>query len=240
MKKGKDESAVSPVVGVMLMLVVTIIIAATVSAYSGGLAKSQQKAPTAVLDVRIHALENVGGSMGYGSGWYTPTMTIREVSGDVLPTKDLKIITYFSNSSGIIYAGNLSGEKYVTGDPAWTYFDGGDAGGVLVFNDMNRFGGYITTNSTQGLQSWFGNASAILRPGDVLTTVAGSCGNYDESVGPTTPRKNPSINYLVFNNEDLSGSDYAGYGFVQGASVNVKVIHIPSGKAIFDKDVMIE
>jgi len=39
-----DNQAVSPVVGVMLMLVVTIIIAAIVSAFAGGLSESNDKA----------------------------------------------------------------------------------------------------------------------------------------------------------------------------------------------------
>ena len=46
-----NESAVSPVVGVMLMLVVTIIIAAVVSAFAGGLAGNQHKTPQATLAV---------------------------------------------------------------------------------------------------------------------------------------------------------------------------------------------
>jgi len=43
------DSAVSPVVGVMLMLVVTIIIAAVVSAFAGGLGGSQVKTPVATI-----------------------------------------------------------------------------------------------------------------------------------------------------------------------------------------------
>jgi FlaG/FlaF family flagellin (archaellin) len=45
----EQESAVSPVVGVMLMLVVTIIIAAVVSGFAGGLASGTSKAPQATL-----------------------------------------------------------------------------------------------------------------------------------------------------------------------------------------------
>ncbi|MDD3091081.1 MAG: type IV pilin N-terminal domain-containing protein [Methanoregulaceae archaeon] len=45
----EKESAVSPVVGVMLMLVVTIIIAAVVSGFAGGLASGTSKAPQATL-----------------------------------------------------------------------------------------------------------------------------------------------------------------------------------------------
>ena len=48
-KKFQKDEAVSPVVGVMLMLVVTIIIAAVVSGFAGGLAGSQESAPQASL-----------------------------------------------------------------------------------------------------------------------------------------------------------------------------------------------
>jgi hypothetical protein len=44
------DSAVSPVVGVMLMLIVTILIAAVVSAFAGGMAKSQDKPAQLTLE----------------------------------------------------------------------------------------------------------------------------------------------------------------------------------------------
>ncbi|WP_048150406.1 type IV pilin N-terminal domain-containing protein [Methanolacinia paynteri] len=45
----KNDRAVSPVVGVMLMLVVTIILAAVVSAFAGGMAGDQEIAPQATI-----------------------------------------------------------------------------------------------------------------------------------------------------------------------------------------------
>ena len=45
----KKDEAVSPVIGVMLMIVVTVIIAAAVSAFAGGMADEDKKAPTAVI-----------------------------------------------------------------------------------------------------------------------------------------------------------------------------------------------
>lgn len=55
-----SEDAVSPVVGVMLMLVVTIIIAAVVAAFSGGLGSDSSSAPIATLKVTpvIEAIED--------------------------------------------------------------------------------------------------------------------------------------------------------------------------------------
>jgi FlaG/FlaF family flagellin (archaellin) len=51
--KAEHESAVSPVVGVMLMLVVTIIIAAVVSAFAGGMSSDQSKTPQATIKASV-------------------------------------------------------------------------------------------------------------------------------------------------------------------------------------------
>ncbi|MEA5038004.1 MAG: type IV pilin [Methanocorpusculum sp.] len=47
----KQDSAVSPVVGVMLMLVVTITVAAVVAAFVGGITSDEQIAPSVNFDV---------------------------------------------------------------------------------------------------------------------------------------------------------------------------------------------
>lgn len=91
----RTESAVSPVVGVLLMLVVTIIIAAVVSGFAAGLTGGTSKAPTASLEVHVKATELQG---TISSGDYVPALTIRHMSGDVLPTKNLKVTTFFKKS----------------------------------------------------------------------------------------------------------------------------------------------
>jgi len=60
--KTLEDSAVSPVIGVMLMLVVTIIIAAVVSAFAGGLASDTSKAPQATLSV-TSVIEDIKGEL---------------------------------------------------------------------------------------------------------------------------------------------------------------------------------
>jgi flagellin-like protein len=69
-----DDNAVSPVVGVMMMLVVTIIIAAVVSAFAGSSMDSHQKAPQATIQ----------GSFSISSG-----MEITHMGGDALAINDL-------------------------------------------------------------------------------------------------------------------------------------------------------
>ncbi|MDD2473833.1 MAG: type IV pilin, partial [Methanoculleus sp.] len=56
----ENERAVSPVVGVMLMLVVTIIIAALVSSFAGGLSDSAEPAPTTAFEISMRAGDAVG------------------------------------------------------------------------------------------------------------------------------------------------------------------------------------
>ena len=80
-----NEHAVSPVVGVMLMLVVTIIIAAIVSAFGGGLlGGSTQKTPQLTVDTRIA-----------NGGYWSNSLFSMTVTGEdqVIPTKDIKLVT---------------------------------------------------------------------------------------------------------------------------------------------------
>lgn len=54
----KTDDAVSPVVGVMLMLVVTIIIAAVVSAFAGGIGGDTKSTPQASFGVEVDLSNN--------------------------------------------------------------------------------------------------------------------------------------------------------------------------------------
>ncbi len=83
--KARREDAVSPVVGVMLMLVVTIIIAALVSAFAGSFANSQEKPPQLSL-----------------KGTYSQTdgMTITHAGGDPIALKTVNFMTTPSDLFG--------------------------------------------------------------------------------------------------------------------------------------------
>ena len=49
----KSDDAVSPVIGVMLMIVITVVIAGVVAAFGTGMTGDVEKAPNVVLDVKI-------------------------------------------------------------------------------------------------------------------------------------------------------------------------------------------
>lgn len=53
--KMRKEQAVSPVIGIMMMLVVTIVIAAVVAGFAGAITSTEQAAPTTTFDVSYKA-----------------------------------------------------------------------------------------------------------------------------------------------------------------------------------------
>ena len=73
MIRKKSEDAVSPVIGVMLLLVVTIIIAAVVAVFASGVGMDTEPAPTTVLDV----VDINGGSSTQEMEWvFMPDMSV--------------------------------------------------------------------------------------------------------------------------------------------------------------------
>jgi archaeal flagellin N-terminal-like domain len=211
------DSGVSPVVGVMLMLAVTIMIAAIVSATAGNFSNTEKKAPSAILDVSIYAHKQY-------DDFSTPAMVIRHISGNVLQTKDLQIVTYYSvPGSSNISRGSIMGEKPVDvkGSSGTTEY------GVLFIKDDSRF------TDPDSHANWFGNASASFKPGDILVTPAQSCDSEDAYPGDPELKENPGMDQ-IFPNVNFGEDE-----FVQGGVVSVKIIHTPSGQIIYDKDVVI-
>lgn len=98
----KNE-AVSPVIGVLLMLTLTLIIAAIVNSYAGGLVDTEPKAPSATIQATY--------SQERG-------MEIRHVSGDPIPTSLVKVIVRPSETMGrgaSQYSSELD-KQYITND----------------------------------------------------------------------------------------------------------------------------
>ena len=88
--KQKKEDAVSPVIGIMLMLVVTIIIAAVVTGFVMDLSKDTNKTPTALFDAQ------------YENGEFT----LKHKGGDPIRLQDIQIVFEQEggqNNNNIIY-----------------------------------------------------------------------------------------------------------------------------------------
>lgn len=228
----------SPVVGVMLMLVVTIIIAAVVSAFSGGLGSGTKVAPQAVIDVKISTTGGSGASMDGSEA----NIVFKLMSGDPIPTKDLAIITYYTNrsgttikheqtvlSSGTDLYGSMNYTKYCE-DGYTSYCGIGNdvhaMGRVPFLNDM-RYGyaGSFSaadtgTASNQNFFSDFGN----------FTWTSGSMMSTNGDAGTAD---------LLGINSTATPHTITDPDFGTGSVVEVKILHKPSNKYLFDKEVIV-
>ena len=126
MKKSNKEDAVSPVIGVMLMLVVTIVIAAVVAAFATGMGADVNMAPAAALDVVVYDDGNV---------------VLTHVSGERLIPEDIKI--KLQDDGEELGSAALNYDK-------GTYFAPGSTAKVLVIadgegdNDKLKVDEYVT------------------------------------------------------------------------------------------------
>jgi archaeal type IV pilus assembly protein PilA len=128
-----DEWAVSPVVGVMLMLVVTLIIASVVSAFAGGLWGNNEKAPVVTIQATINSSDN-----------YNVTLT--DMGGDPFQVRDVKLIIG-NDSRNIVFTNNTSSSTnlfkvYYDGDPAPGLIRAGDK--LLGYSPSNTY--FVTGN----------------------------------------------------------------------------------------------
>ena len=82
------ESAVSPVIGIMLMLIVTVILGAIISGYVGGMSETKSQPPQLVMQTEACRSPNLNVTMMVLS------------AGDGIPTKDIKVITSWGTNHG--------------------------------------------------------------------------------------------------------------------------------------------
>jgi archaeal type IV pilus assembly protein PilA len=238
-KSNKHEHAVSPVVGVMLMLVVTIIIAAVVSAFAGGLSTGSKKAPVASFECHI---SNSG-------SWGTSAFDLAVISTDnAIPTKDLKLVTTWTNSSGYPIVTTITGPLST---PNTYYSCGGATDPILCTNNYTSplgFGPGVNQSAKSGNyypDQYWGNYS--LMSGTHLHNSAAGYGASYGGYGST-----PNSRYQYTSGSYTLGPEEFGTDAMQaifgkgweelrpGKLVNVQLIHIPSQKVIFDKDVTVE
>ena len=219
-KPERPEDAVSPVVGVMLLLVVTVIIAAVVATFASGLVSTQQAAPTVAADVEILSADTY---KAYGSvGKFE--MKIVAVSDDV-PTKDLKLVTkYVVNnrtnpeekvSGGNVMYGKVNNTKYENQYGKYEYaspigFGPGVQGSAVTsgqYDTNQQFGYYSLTEGTYMQNTGLDTAGS---PSDTGTDAL------DAILGEEWTHLKP------------------------GDTVDVTLIHVPTNGVLFSKTVTVE
>lgn len=221
----KSDDAVSPVIGVMLMLVMTVIVAAVITMFATGTVADTEPAPTAVLDVKIYdyyqALDDVGG----------PDFHITQISGDALDTKDLEIRLSWEDQSGKQHYSTYSAAAFKE-NPGKVEGKGGTRNQPM----------YIKTQVTGDMRKEFGSGAldyyfgdAILKPGLKLTATADFL-DREKGVNLNSPFMD-----VIFNNGEVINTQKGIMEFLpEGTAVNVMILHVPSNKAIFDKEVFVQ
>ncbi|MDP3565263.1 MAG: type IV pilin, partial [Methanoregula sp.] len=262
-KKYTNNSAVSPVVGVMLMLVVVIIIAAVVSGFAGSLVSGEKKTPSAAIETHI-----VNTGMFTGSGITLAVKSVSEPipSKDVKivtswsTTCKLTIADDPGNPAGsctnvgdrINGGGNATygiGNTRFSTATVWHTVPYGYGPGVTrsgIWNEApsvveGLYGNYTLTGGTD-LRAY--------PVGPFVSALGPAGGGYSAPPGgPVTPTYKYFVGNLAMGGRLWNIGQYdamqglLGLGWENlraGDVVNVKMIHIPSGKAIYDADVAVE
>ena len=99
----KKEDAVSPVIGVMLMLVVTIVIAAVVAAFAGGIATDTEPTPSVILEATVYEM----------GGENKDNVVLQSLSGDRLEFAKLSVKVYDEKGT-LLGTGTLPTSGYFT------------------------------------------------------------------------------------------------------------------------------
>lgn len=228
----KYDSAVSPVIAVMLMLVVTIIIAAVVSGFAGSLISNTQKAPSITMDVTIKNSGSFANSFFEGK--------ILSIS-EPINTSGINLVTSWGKN------GVTTVTKIVPGNSttSWIW----KTGKAAVYGAPWGYGpGVSAMNSgvPSNVEQTFGNYT--LFGGTVLYALpAGQTGGFIDPTSPASTGYGVTTAY-TYTGYDGSTSDFDGMQTVLGRGwealrtgdiVNVKLIHVPSGATILDKDVVV-
>ena len=128
----KEDDAVSPVIGIMLMLVITVVIAAIVAAVSSGLVTSTEPAPTAIVKC-----EGYTTNLNYGNIYYDITsMTFVHMGGDSLQINDIRITLNYQHH--VTSHDTLSDPNH---DGKWT------VGEYVTISDYEPYGYGVTDES---------------------------------------------------------------------------------------------
>ena len=223
----KSDDAVSPVIGVMLMLVITVVIAAVITVFATGTVADTEPAPTAVLDVKIYGSYQALYDNGHNVV-SAPDFHITHLSGDAVDTKDIEIrLSWENNGKSYFstYSADSFEEKLGSIDPGKGERSQPMYVKTKVTGDMrNDYG-------SSNLDYYFGDV--VLKSGMKLTATA------DFVSGTSTRNKCMDV---IFNNGETDELDET-YGIMkvmpEGTAVEVMILHIPSNKAIFDKVVYV-
>lgn len=224
----KSDDAVSPVMGVMLMVVITVVIGAVIAAFATGMVSDAEPAPVAVLDVNICSVIDTLGDTHGTQAFQGPDFQITHVSGDSVDTANIEIRLSWTDQNGKYWHSTYSADRF-SENPGSVTGHGGTRSQPMYVK--------MKTTGSSGLDHYFGDV--ILTPGLKLTATT------DYLNRDVKTNVGSQFMDVIFNNGVVMTTNSAtDAGIMQylpkGTAVNVMIIHMPSDKAIYDKVVYVE
>jgi flagellin-like protein len=159
----KTDSAVSPVIGVMLLLAIVIIIAALVASFAGGAADTKEKAPS--VDPAVY-------TAGSGQNF---TLVFEHRGGDQVRIEDLRVNTWVHLPDGDLRPASHEGDelKDSFGLGTWRAGVGVNTGGLdgtarFLGVEKEELSGYIDQSVTVDVAVYHLPSGALLHKSSLL------------------------------------------------------------------------
>lgn len=219
----KSEEAVSPVIGVMLMVVITVVIAGVIAAFGTGMAGNTEPAPSAMLDIEIINFENQMDGGNYPN-LMAPDFRITHLSGDPIDTGDIEIRFSWTDSNKVKHSSTYSA----------TSVEGVDVMYLELLTDEATVNPWPNSAKLKGIP--FGEAE--LKTGYTVKTVSKALGNV--ASGETEHKKSKYMDYIFNNGQERTEGNGVMDWLEKGTPVDVTILHIPSNSIIYDKTVIVK
>ena len=231
----KSDDAVSPVVGVMLMVVITVVIAGAIAAFGTGIAGDTEKAPSVVLDVKILSNFKSLEEMTTGGSLNGPDFHILQTSGDPLDTGEIEIQMAWTASDGEHYSTYSAAENKARGNDPQMYVKSIDN---IPGDRNNEYG-------SGGNNHYFGDV--VLTPGLRLFAFSDSLTvDWTEEGAESATHNHVGSPFMdkIFNNGVSMGGSQTNPGIMQyllpGTPVEITILHIPTNTIIYEKEVVVQ
>lgn len=256
MTSKKSDDAISPVIGVMLMLVVTVVIAAVVTIFATGVVGETEAAPVAVLDVEIFSNVFALDGASHGSkNLRGPDLWITHISGEEVDTKNIELrfawthkddsgkdCSHYSTYSadGLKkYLSESSGKPYVMGADRF------GPPGISSAGNRRYQALYVKTVIDNSYGFEYGSDNINLYFGDAVLTPGMKLTANTEMLPSDNTHTGSQFMDAIFNNYEMTASGNPRTGGIMehlepGTPVDVMIVHLPSNKAIYDKTVIVQ
>ena len=237
MTQKKSDDAVSPVIGVMLMLVITIVVAGVIAAFGTSMAGDVEPAPNVVLDVKI--LSNFGALASEHGELVGPDFQILHVSGDPLDTGDIEIRMEWNDPDGKFHESSYSAAVFKENHPNGVSGQGGTRNQPMYVKTPVPVGESYTYGSVEGNPYDYYFGDAVLTTGLRLTASTDWLKDKAKNIGS-------EFMDAIFDSSGTikTANSVTDPGIMKclprGTPVDITIIHIPSSTIIYEKEVIVE